>query len=49
MARDIREQKKLLDEREQFLRSQMIAGQCSLIGDEFKVVLGKVRAVARKN
>jgi hypothetical protein len=41
---DIRERIKILKERESILRDRMLAGECSLAGDEFDVVISKVKS-----
>ena len=38
---DIRARIKELSDREQYLREEMVAGHCSLVGDEYRAVIQK--------
>ena len=41
---DVRERIRALKVREEILRAKMIAGECSLTGDEFKVFISSVKS-----
>ncbi len=41
---DVREKIRYLKDREEFLRGRMLAGECSLVGDDFEVVISKTKS-----